>query len=475
MRFFLTGRHPKLPAPAAMKTNSPRRRSSASFASFLCLAMSLALATAAPVRGAEGFVPRDAANSPLGTAIGARPGRVAWSFDPRATTWDGRTNSPGWWSDTNTHPKIVGEMVSAVVRSVGDASSDRAAWQRLFVDHNRRHGRGEVGYKPGEKIAIKVNLNQCRSHGDNGNASYIAPQLVFALLRELTKAAGVPAADIFVFDTSREVPSTIFDAGTRQFPGVHFVDSTGTDGREKSTADPAHPLYLQGSTTTLYFPACLTGATYLINVAGLKGHTLAGMTVCGKNHLGTVLYDNGGVAARELHRFISVRGGRGGPVQQPGDYNGLVDLDGHRETGGKTLLYVIDALYATKHNEYRLDPSCKWQSAPFNGNWTASIFASQDGVAIDSVALDFLCSEPTLRDIVVGNVDNYLHEAALAGSAGSKIAYDPEKDGSTLTSQGVHEHWNNAVEKRYSRNLGSGAGIELVQLPAAPATPRPAE
>ncbi len=30
-----------------------------------------------------------------------------------------------------------------------------------------------------------------------------------------------------------------------------------------------------------------------------------------------------------------------------------------------------------------------------------------------------------------------------------------------MTSQGVHEHWNNASDKQYSRNLGIGDGIEL--------------
>jgi len=33
-----------------------------------------------------------------------------------------------------------------------------------------------------------------------------------------------------------------------------------------------------------------------------------------------------------------------------------------------------------------------------------------------------------------------------------------------LGSLGVHEHWNNAADKKYSRNLGKGAGIELVNL-----------
>jgi hypothetical protein len=125
---------------------------------------------------------------------------------------------------------------------------------------------------------------------------------------------------------------------------------------------------------------------------------------------------------------------------------------------------MIDGLYATQHNEFRLAPVCKWESAPFNGNWTSSLFASQDGVAIDSVALDFLRNEPTLTTIVTGAVDNYLHEMALANQAPSKTRYQPAKDGKVLGSLGVHEHWNNATEKKYSRNLGKGAGIELVEV-----------
>ena len=66
--------------------------------------------------------------------------------------------------------------------------------------------------------------------------------------------------------------------------------------------------------------------------------------------------------------------------------------------------------------------------------------------------------------IVTGAVDNYLHEMALANQPPSKTVYDPEKDGKPLASLGVHEHWNNAADKKYSRNLGSGAGIELVAL-----------
>jgi uncharacterized protein (DUF362 family) len=412
------------------------------------------------------FTPSDPANAPIGTAFGVHPGRVVWTYDPAATTWDGVTNAPGWWADANTHPEVVARMLDEAIASAGGATEPREAWAHLFADFNRRHGRGDAGYRAGETIAIKLNLNQARSHGDNANASYIAPQLVLALLTQLVREVGAAPGDITFFDTSRNVPSTIFEPCARAFPGVHFVDSSGRDGRERTRIDRSKPLFLRDGGGPIYFPTCITQATYLINIAGLKGHTLAGMTVCAKNHLGSVFHADGSSAARDLHDTITVRPGRGGVPQSMGDYNGLVDLNGHAEIGGKTLLYIVDALYATKHNEYRLDPLCKWRSAPFNGRWTSSLLVSQDGVAIDSVALDFLRSEPTLSDIVTGSsVDNYLHAMAQPSP---QIAYDPEKDGRPLTSLGVHEHWNNAAEKQYSRNLGTGDGIELVSLRRTP-------
>ncbi len=48
------------------------------------------------------------------------------------------------------------------------------------------------------------------------------------------------------------------------------------------------------------------------------------------------------------------------------------------------------------------------------------------------------------------------------------ITYDPEGDGSKMPgSLGVHEHWNNASAKQYSKNLGTGNGIELVKIAGA--------
>jgi uncharacterized protein (DUF362 family) len=415
------------------------------------------------------FRPSDPANSPMGVAFGVKPGRVTWAFDPKAATWDGVSNAPGWWDDSNTHPQAVEAMLSNSLRSVGDAASEKEAWNKIFTDFNQRHGKGAAGYKKGEKIVIKLNLNQARDSSNGTNASYIAPQLVQGLLRQLVQQAGVAPADITFYDALRHIPAIMFERATAEFPGVRFVDSTGANGRVKAVPDTANPLVLGQGGVKLYFPTCVTGADYMINVAGLKGHNIAGMTVTAKNHLGSLLTATGAGGAGNMHPSIAVKHdpGMGGNAPTPramGTYNGLVDLNGHPHTGGKTILRIIDGLYATQHNEFRLAPVCKWQSAPFNGNWTASLFVSQDGVAIDSVALDFLRSEPTLAAVVNGTVDNYLHEMALAGQAPSQTKYQPAGDGKVLGSLGVHEHWNNAADKQYSRNLGQGAGIELVQL-----------
>jgi hypothetical protein len=69
---------------------------------------------------------------------------------------------------------------------------------------------------------------------------------------------------------------------------------------------------------------------------------------------------------------------------------------------------------------------------------------------------------------LIKNADRHLHEAALANNPPSGTVYQP--DGVRLESLGVHEHWNNAKDKQYSRNLGTGQGIELVSLPAGSAS-----
>jgi hypothetical protein len=140
-------------------------------------------------------------------------------------------------------------------------------------------------------------------------------------------------------------------------------------------------------------------------------------------------------------------------------YSAFTDFLGHKDLGEKTILFIIDGLYGNE----KVDgpPHRKWKMAPFNDAWPNSIFMWFDGVAIDSVGFDFLTSEwSALPDIA--NADNYLRESALANDPPSKTVYDPERDGIRCRSLGVNEHWNNATDKKYSRNLGKEHGIELL-------------
>jgi hypothetical protein len=150
-------------------------------------------------------------------------------------------------------------------------------------------------------------------------------------------------------------------------------------------------------------------------------------------------------------------------------YRAIVDLLGHPALGGKILLCMVDGLFG---GYYWDSHPYKWNTAPFNGNWPSSLFVSQDPVAIDSVCYDFLLNEwPAVvnngggaTNALRGGAEDYLHEAALADNPPSGTFYDPSKRGVRLASLGVHEHWNNSIDKQYSRNLGLNQGIELLAL-----------
>jgi uncharacterized protein (DUF362 family) len=428
--------------------------------SALALAPAFAQAPSAPAR----WVPAEGPNQPVGEAKGIFPGRVVWIHDRDAAKWDGDTASGGWFEDKFTDPVLAEEMLSTSLRLLSGATSDREAWAALFRHYNRTHGRGNVGYRPGEKVVVKLNLNCSKRQSTPSSGLYNTPQVTKALLRQLVKKAGIPQTDIVACDASRLASDKILIPCRAEFPNIRFEDRDGADGRFKAQPDKNVALHFgdpkapeSGKT---YLPQCITGATYLINAALLKGHSLAGVTLCAKNHFGSVYRENAGPKdphkgwnPSHMHDAITVRS------RAMGTYNPLVDMMGHRDLGGKTILYLVDALYAAPHQNFAPE---KWQSSPFDGHWTASLFASQDLVAIESVAVDFSTAEKTATRMV-GAVDNYLHEAALADQPPSKTRYAPDGDGTILRSLGVHEHWNSPEKKQYSRNLGTGQGIELVK------------
>jgi uncharacterized protein (DUF362 family) len=406
---------------------------------------------------AQVFSPTEAANAPIGTAKGTSPGRVVWIRDAQATKWDGSTGS--WWTDNNTDQKAVDGMVSRTLQALTGQSSDAQAWTVLFTYFNQNAGSGEVGYRKGEKIAIKINMNQDDKSPWRANAGMPSPHVVYSVVGQLIREAGVPGSAITIYDASRYIGDPIYDKirsnPDPEFQAVTFVVSPNAAGNGRIAAVPDPNVAFRTQPGTLQLPTCLTQAKYLINLALIRPHTMFGATLCAKNHFGSTYFTNGGWTPRPLHNT----GSRNNPM---GTYNCLVDLNGHKHTGGKTLLYMIDGLYPAKH---QMSTVTKW--ATFGDAWFSSLLASQDMVALDSVCLDFLRAEqaanPGLRD-VRGQVDNYLHEAARMGKPPSGSKYDPEGDGTIPPSLGVHEHWNNATDRKYSRNLKTGQGIELVTL-----------
>ena len=396
------------------------------------------------------WVSTDGPNSPMGVARGVHPGRVAWDFDPAAVSWNFKGN---WWDDAYNQQTNIDQMLSKTIRCVGGGNTDAAAWDAIFHSFNRRLGRADTGYAAGQKVAVKINMNNTDSHTNNNNIN-ASPHMVLALLRQLVNQAGVAPASITIFDASRFVTDNIFNKCHKEFPDVVFVDNIGVDGRVKSTYKTNAIPYSVDNDTAHGLATCATEADYLINLALLKGHGGEGVTLCAKNYYGVTSINSDW--HKNGHKAFSQ------PRDGSAAYMTFVDFMGHKDLGEKTLLFIIDGLYGCQG--VGGSPQPKWQTAPFNNQWPSSVFVSQDGVAIDSVALDFFRTEfPTGKDIAYA--DTYLHEAANANAPASGTFYDPDRTGIRLPSLGTHEHWNNATNKQYCRNLSpNGTGIELVAV-----------
>ena len=401
------------------------------------------------------------AHKAYGTGVGAMPGRVVWAHDSNAVSWDG---SGYWWETNHFDERRILQMINESIAALGGKENAKDGWKALFTAHN-----GENEYCAGEKIAIKANMNGSAVFDNDTSGkthmSYTNAVLLKALLVSLVEEAGVSPENITVYDVSRLFPNYMVELCTKgNLQGIHFV------GRDNCTADKNAPIQWSHtfSGNINYLPTCVTEAKYIINLANLKGHSY-GITLCGKNHFGSFINRNAMYPPEgaNLHQWLT--------KNDMAIYSPLVDLMGNWQIGKKTVLYLLDALIcAPSEGRSVTKENSTWQQPPFNGNYTSSIFVSQDPVAIDSVGADFLANEPTLQKQNATlrnnpNVENYLHEAGLVKNAPSGIVYYDGNE-KRLSNLGVHEHWNNSVQKQYGRNLGKEEGIELICLSLAEKT-----
>jgi hypothetical protein len=442
--------------------------------------------------------PDDGPNQPAGKAGGINPGRVVWAWNPDATNEKCKTDfdSQDWYfKPENTNPKVVGSMVRNSLNTLTGKTKINESWDQLFRHHNLKKNNQNEGYTKGEKIFIKINQGTSRlglTSEDKNNGFYYpttlkpgeekrkstfgatetGPWVVLELLRELVNEIGVAQADISVGDPMTDICGHNYEVWFAEFPEVVYTGKfAAIHGRTLVKPTEKDLLFYSDKTKSDKLYDVIENADYLINVANLKPHMSAGISLTAKNHFGSQARTN----AAHLHYALMIPLGANTSNFGYHKYRVLVDLMGSRYLGQNTLLYLVDGLFGGGSGETK--GPVRYFMAPFNNDWSSSIFVSQDQVALESVCFDFLRTEwnginkhdpsnnASEASPNINGVDDYLHQAADSSNWPAGIIYDPDNSGHPLPSLGTHEHWNNADKKQYSRNLGLNKGIELVSIP----------
>jgi hypothetical protein len=453
--------------------------------------------------------PPDGANNPMGVGKGIFPGRVIWAWNPDATNSNTK-NLPGdaFWDFKNNDTLIIRGMVEQSILKLTGTEEFSAAWDSIFTNHNRNKKNESVGYTAGETIFIKINQGTSRwvlnstekANGyawqtsgtiepawrrKNFAATETGPFVVLNLLRQLINEAGVPQENIYVGDPMSHTFKHNFQVWYDEFPNVKYTDKhSGSESHKRTRIYSANDESMEYSDdgevmkdgiVESYFDKMIE-ADYMINVACLKPHKNAGVSFGAKNHFGSITRSGAG----HLHPSLIGAVENGVPTNEGYDkYRVAVDIMGHKNLGANTMLLVIEGLFGGSEDE--VWGPVKYYMDPFNGDWSNSIFMSLDQVAIESVAYDFLRAEfdgvrnPGLTDIYPDwpnwlGADAYLHHASDPSTWPTGIVYNPDGRG-PINSLGVHEHWNNPIDKQYSRNLGTGEGIELIKTDGTASDP----
>lgn len=325
--------------------------------------------------------------------------RVVWVHDEDATNWDYGDDYYG--REEYVGQNVVNNMTEQGLMALTGTNNVADAWRKLIPN-----------YQPGQKIAIKVNLNanwdvicdnRCETHcGYHDLRINALPQPVNALVRGL-KQMGVAERDIWVYESSKPITERFKKRIVNLYPHVTFFDSD-YDGCQQSVGWGGsevdfHPPGGIAKPSSQSLTNVLVDADYLINMPIMKKHGGAGVTLSFKNHFGSIQ------SCWELHDWVY------GPASDyAGDhyssiYNPLVEIYQNTNIRDKTVLIVGDGLYGDKcsNNE---KPE-RWDT--FNNDSPNSLFFSTDPVAIDSVMYDFLKAEkcPGFWETVPLDISDY--------------------------------------------------------------------
>ncbi len=219
-----------------------------------------------------------------------------------------------------------------------------------------------VGYQPGHKIAIKLNLNSYEHYANQ------TCEMAYTVIESL-KQFGVLPENMHVFDVVRKFPDYWRD---RWDSDVNWVN------RNTVVWDD----------TTIYFPAIdishriptvLSEADHLINVCLQKGHK-SYVTGSMKNHFGSQELPD------QLH---------------PGRYDNMCTLASAAPILGKTRLIAVEGSYMTWHHEsHQFEEVYATDLMPAGPSGHASpnyMMVGTNVVAIDSVLADIQNYERAAR------------------------------------------------------------------------------
>jgi hypothetical protein len=434
----------------------------------------------------------DAPNTPIGKSYGIFPGRVIWACNHYATN-EKCTNAltDAYYFPKNNNQDTINKMADDAVKALSGKTTVKDAWEAIIKDFNFRKTGNATGYISGQTIFIKINNGQA-GWAVNMNTlaesrtwvpiSGTTPSTVLTFIRQLVDSCNIPQDKIFVGEPMSHVYKHTFDVIHSKYPNVNVIDKDNYTNIGRTTSAGWTDQVVFYSDKGKIMPDGISdnlmkemyNADYMINIAALKAHARAGISLCAKNHLGShgehgkygfgTFYLHTGLVATKDNDNLS-----DSASTKYHHYRVCVDMMGHKKLGLNTVLFIVDGLWGGIE---AVSEAVRWNSAPFDTAWPNSIFIAQDQVAIESVCFDFLRAEALVNTRFKNRplfpaVDDYLHQAADKSNWPIGIIYDPEADGVAISSLGVHEHWNNSKDKQYTCNLSpSGTGIDLVSLPA---------
>lgn len=84
--------------------------------------------TAVTVRKNKSVYPK---HKPYGKGVGAKPGRVVWSHNPKSVQWDGKGY---WWGPGHFNKKVIAKMFRNSIASLGGAKKAKTGWQQCKME-----------------------------------------------------------------------------------------------------------------------------------------------------------------------------------------------------------------------------------------------------------------------------------------------------------------------------------------------------